>query len=122
MNSFSIPKGGVDEGETLLDAAIRETKEEVGITINPSQISNIDNPIEVQYISKKNEFFKKVFVFIVKIENLSEIGLTSEIIDTKQLQVGEVDWAGFMDKEDSMNKIFFRFKPLLCHINDICVI
>ncbi len=31
-NSWSFPKGGVEEGETLLQAAIREIEEETGIT------------------------------------------------------------------------------------------
>ena len=31
---FSIPKGGVDEGERLLDAAIRETYEESNIVVS----------------------------------------------------------------------------------------
>ena len=121
-NSFSIPKGGVNDGESLIDAAIRETKEEVGITITKDQISNLDNPIEIQYISKKNELFKKVYVFISNINDISDIGLSSEILDTNQLQLSEVDWAGFIDKEESSNKIFFRFKSLLNYLKDTCVI
>jgi 8-oxo-dGTP pyrophosphatase MutT (NUDIX family) len=31
-NSWSFPKGGVEEGETLIQAAIREIEEETGIT------------------------------------------------------------------------------------------
>lgn len=113
VNSFSPPKGGVDEGETYLDAAIRETKEEVGINIETSQISNLDSPIEFLYINKKGELFKKCYIFIVKINELSEIGLDSETLDKSQLQASEIDWAGFMTREDAKDKIFFRFQPLL---------
>ena len=113
VNSFSPPKGGVDEGETLLQAALRETREEVGIHLLPLQISNIDSPIEFLYITKKGELFKKVYIYIVKIDSLSEINATSEVLDTDRLQASEVSWAGFMTKDEAMDKIFFRFKPLL---------
>nr|HPI82233.1 NUDIX hydrolase [Candidatus Paceibacterota bacterium] len=33
--TFSIPKGQVEKGEDLLEAAIRETREEIGINIDP---------------------------------------------------------------------------------------
>ena len=113
VNSFSPPKGGVDMNETLLEAALRETSEEVGIHLDVSQISNPDDPIEVLYISKKGELFKKAYIFIVKIKSLSEIDASNEVLDKSRLQASEVDWAGFMTKEEAENKIFFRFKPLL---------
>lgn len=112
-NSFSMPKGGVDEGETLIEAALRETREEVGIYLTVDQISNIDDPIEVLYINKTGVLFKKVFVFIVKIKSLSEIDSTTEILDKSRLQPSEVDWAGFMTRDEAMDKIFHRFKDLL---------
>ena len=113
INTFSIPKGGVDDGEGLVDAAIRETFEEVGIDILAEQISNIDDPIEVLYINQSGILFKKVYVYIVKIKSLSEIGSDSETLKKDRLQAIEVDWAGFMTKEEAENKIFYRFKPLL---------
>ena len=113
VNSFSPPKGGVDEGETLLQAALRETREEVGINLLPSQISNIDSPIEFLYITKKGELFKKAYMYIVKIDSLSEINATSEVLDTDRLQASEVDYAKFLTKEEAEDLIFFRFKPLL---------
>lgn len=36
--SFSIPAGGLDAGETIRDAAIREAYEEVGIRIAPDDL------------------------------------------------------------------------------------
>jgi len=113
VNSFSPPKGGIDGDETLLEAALRETSEEVGIHLDVSQISNPDDPIEVLYISKKGELFKKAYIFIVKIKSLSEIDASDEVLDKSRLQAAEVDWAGFMTKGEAENKIFFRFKPLL---------
>ena len=113
VGTYSPAKGGVDEGERIIDAAIRETKEEVGIIITETQISNPNNPIEIIYYNKKKEIHKTVYLFTVKINNLSEIGLTSEIVPTEQLQMEEVDWAGFLNAEQIKEKSFHRFLPLL---------
>ena len=39
-NSWSLPKGHIDDGETKLEAAIREIYEETGIT-NPKLIKSL---------------------------------------------------------------------------------
>lgn len=38
MQGWGIPKGRVDKGETPEQAAVRETKEECGLTVSPSDI------------------------------------------------------------------------------------
>lgn len=111
--SFSMPKGGVDDGESLIEAALRETREEVGIHLDIDQILNPEDPIEVLYINKAGVLFKKVYIFIVKIESLSEIDSNSEILEKSRLQSSEVDWAGFMTRDEAMDKIFYRFKDIL---------
>ena len=112
-NSYSIPKGSVDNEETIIDAAIRETREEVGIFVNKNNISNVNNPLEILYINKKGIYYKKVYVFIVRIDSLSELNISDEIIPRDKLQLSEVDWAGFMDKSQAETKIFYRFNLLL---------
>jgi 8-oxo-dGTP pyrophosphatase MutT (NUDIX family) len=97
----------------LIDAAIRETKEEVGITISKTQISNVDEPLEVIYYNKKKQVHKIVYLYLVNINNLSEIGLETEIGPKKQLQVEEVDWAGFLTAEEIKEKSFHRFLSLV---------
>ena len=113
VGTFSPAKGGVDVGETNIDAAIRETKEEIGIDITPSMISDINKPIEVIYLNKKKYTHKIVYLYVVKISSLSEIGLTSEIVPVQQLQIAEVDWAGFLTADEIKVKGFHRFFPLL---------
>jgi ADP-ribose pyrophosphatase YjhB (NUDIX family) len=104
--TYGIPKGIVEEGEDVIDAAIRETKEEVGIEI-PKQwvwpkIYTID------YINSDNELFKKVYYYIVKTENI--------VIDKSKLQKEEVDWAGFVDKREAEKRILWRFKSMLKYL------
>ena len=110
--TFSPPKGLIDDGEDLIDGAIRECYEEVGISINRD---NITDRFIVPY-KKGRSLYKKVYLFVYKINNLSDIGLESEVIKKENLQTEEVDWAGFVTKEEAEIKIFWRFKYLINEI------
>jgi ADP-ribose pyrophosphatase YjhB (NUDIX family) len=103
-NSYSIPKGHVELGETSLEAAIRETKEEVGIEFH---INTIQGPeMELFYLKNKDgKPWKKLSYYIVKIEDLKQIGLDSEIVPKEQLQATEVDWAGFVPFEEAKTRM-----------------
>ena len=111
-NTYSPPKGLIDEDEDLIDAAIRECKEEVGIAVDRNQI--VDK-FYVPYKKGRN-LYKKVYLYKISINSLSEIGLDSEIIPKDRLQLEEVDWAGFVSKSEIEEKIFWRFKTILSEI------
>ena len=36
---WSLPGGGIDRGEAPLDAAVREAREEIGLTLDPAQLT-----------------------------------------------------------------------------------
>jgi len=40
-NGYDIPKGNVDKGETPLQAAVRETREEIGISVKPKDLTSL---------------------------------------------------------------------------------
>lgn len=43
-NFWSLPGGKVEEGESLSEATIRETKEETGVTIQISRLPTLPDP------------------------------------------------------------------------------
>lgn len=111
--TYSFPKGGIEDGESTIDAAIRELKEETSVIIKKNQISNARNPIVVYYENKKGLKYKSVTFYTVHINNLSEIGLESEIIPKKNLQIEEIDWAGFLSKKEAKSRIFPKTSSVL---------
>ena len=112
FKTYSFPKGGIEKNESKIDAAIRELKEETSIRIRKEQIDNRE-PILVEYKDKKGEVYKKVYLYKVYINDISEIGLKDEIVPKKNLQIEEIDWCGFVTKKEAINKIFFRVNHLL---------
>jgi ADP-ribose pyrophosphatase YjhB (NUDIX family) len=113
FGTYSFPKGGIEEGESIIDAAIRELREETSVIINKSQISNIESPIVINYLNKKGTKYKSISLYTVYINDISEIGLESEVISKEKLQIEEIDWAGFLDKEEANLRIFHKTKSVL---------
>ena len=108
---YGISKGGIDEGESKLEAAIRETREEFGIKIPNKLIQKQEYTFVVT--SRKYKYNKVVHYYIVEIDNLSQIGLKSEEVPRKQLQVKEVDVARFMDRNEATSYIMQSQIPVL---------
>lgn len=101
--SYGIPKGGIDDGESKINAAIRETYEEVGIKISPSMIDKTEHTFALT--SNKHKYNKVVYYYIVMVDNLKDIGLTELKVPKKQLQVAEIDWAGFLDYSEAKKRV-----------------
>jgi predicted NUDIX family NTP pyrophosphohydrolase len=106
VGTFSLPKGNNNTGEDNLTAAIRETKEEIGIDI-PIDIIDKTEYI-VNYSDKKGKHFKTVYYYIVNL-NKHNFDIPDKI-PKEQLQPEEVDWAGFIPIEEAKTKILWRFK------------
>lgn len=112
INTFSPPKGLIEDGESIIDAAIRECFEETSIVIDRSKIGK---EFIVNY-KKGNFTYKRAHLFLYQINSLSEIQLTSDLVEKEKLQIDEVDWVGFISKEEANKKIFWRFKHILDEI------
>lgn len=92
-----IPKGGMESHEEPIDTAIRELFEETGITISLDQLDPVQYVVDI--IGRHGAW--QLVYFLCKIEELEEIGLTSEKIPSSQLQLEEVDWAKFVSPEEA---------------------
>lgn len=116
-STYSIPKGGLNEGEEPLDAAIRETFEECGLLFNKDDIEPTQYKIEYK---KKNSdiIYKIIYYYIVRIEGdkINKYNIPN-ILSKERLQLEEVDWAGFLPFKEASNKIFPKQLQVLKHIN-----
>jgi len=111
FRTYTSPKGGIESGEKPIDAAIRETFEEIGIRVNASDLK--EEPIEIFYKDKKGKTYKKVILFPLIIVKLSDIGMKTDCIDRSHLQQDEVDDARFMTPEEFKDRVLPRYyEPL----------
>ena len=104
--TYTIPKGKIEGEESPLEAAIRETYEEVGIKIGPDDIKNKKNPGIIEYKNQTGNVYKTLYYFVA--EPKRDI-----IVDRNKLEKREVDWAGFLDKDEALSRIFWRFEEML---------
>jgi 8-oxo-dGTP pyrophosphatase MutT (NUDIX family) len=102
--TIGIPKGSIESGESELEAAIRETFEETGIQIRPEQLEPACHSIDVY---RGQSVIGAIHYYICRITELSEIGLESERVPTNQLQLAEIDWAGFIEIAEAYEKIAY---------------
>jgi len=109
---YTPPKGNLESGESLAEAASRETFEEVGIYISPDKLSGLD-PIQIDYADKKGNVYKRVYLFEYPISSLTDIKIDSEILPKEMLQRDEIDDARFLSKEECESRVLKRYLPYI---------
>jgi ADP-ribose pyrophosphatase YjhB (NUDIX family) len=96
-NIYSIPKGKINEDESIIDAAIRETYEETGINIDKKLLNNEKGIIE--YKTDKGIVYKKITYYVVY--------LTTDFEFDHKFNTTEIEKIGLL---------FWRHKNVLKHL------
>ena len=109
-NRFTPPKGGIEENEEIIDAAVRETFEEIGIKVDKTKLKDF---VIIPYKNPRGAVYKRVYLFPLYISNLSEINLESEIVPKEQLQLEEVDYAAFYSVNEYKDLVLPRYNEYL---------
>ena len=91
VGHWGFPKGHVEEGETEVQTAIREVKEETNIDVEVDEAYRYSTKY-----SPKEDVVKEVIYFLAK-----------NINDNKQAQLEEVSEVKWFAMEDAINKITF---------------
>ena len=93
QNHWDLPKGGIDPDETPLDAALRETREESGLRLQPDALFDLGR---FAYTNKKN---LHLFATLMPRFDLKELRCESRYLDRYSgRQLPEMDgfgWFGF---------------------------
>mgnify|MGYP002632562826 CR=1 FL=1 len=112
---YGIPKGGIEVGETNIDAAIREVEEEIGVKVSKNMITSNS----YQFIVDSKWGKKIVHYFIVEIKDLSDIGLKEPKIPKSRLQLEEINDARFLDLRSAQMVIMHSQIPVIDNLQKL---
>jgi len=107
-HKWVLPKGLVEKGEKLEDTAVREVKEETGITAKVRE--PIGKPEEYVYILQGERIFKKVYYFLMEYVSGDEITHDFEMEDVQWVSMDEaIDRMGY----EGAKQVLVQAKELL---------
>lgn len=108
---YDISKGGIEDGETPLDAAIRETIEETGIDLSSNNIEDLGI---FDYRPKKDLY---LFKCQYEIDDLSKLKCTTyfEINGTEFPEMDGYEWID-INKENLERRFYRSLGPILIGI------
>lgn len=98
---LALPKGNVDKGEKPLDTALREVREETGITAELITKLTDTKYFYVRTWAKRERVFKVVSFFLFKYKSGKIDGITAEM----RKEVRQAQW---IPLEDAPGKLSYR--------------
>jgi 8-oxo-dGTP pyrophosphatase MutT (NUDIX family) len=115
---WQFPKGHVEENESFLCAAIRETLEEIGVDFFKLDIDTSKNtePIVIEYTDRRNDVYKTVTGFVVHLNTPpTTFDFSKSVMENGKTEMDECRW---FTKEEAEKVIFWRMKDALNVLND----
>lgn len=109
---FYVITGGIEQGETVKEAAMRETHEEIGV--EPLSIIDLNNSFE--YTNIRNGLKVTERCFLAKVSNGSNITLNEEHIAYKWVSIEEfrkdIWWVG---PREPLHELLNKVHKLITH-------
>lgn len=110
---ISLPKGHIEKGENIIQCAIRECKEETGVTLNTKEFVVKFAPYQYRFAlpNTKIKTIKKVYPYLFMIKDLKSIQISEKnILKADYLNIDElIDIATF----DNVKSILIKTKRYL---------
>ena len=111
---FTYPKGSAKPNEKREDTATRELNEETGIDY-PSELLKGKKLYSFQYF-KPDEHKIQYFYIVNLTKQEYNRYINTKIIPKENLQLDEIDWAGFIPIEDCKDLLKENFEKILDYI------
>jgi 8-oxo-dGTP pyrophosphatase MutT (NUDIX family) len=113
-SALGIPKGKIENGEEPIDAAVRELREETGIIIKASDLNPSPDVIDIY---RGTTLSHQLIYFYLNIKDPQQLGMIRSTVPKDQLQLHEIDWAGFVPIIDAYKLIHRDQLIILDRIN-----
>jgi predicted NUDIX family NTP pyrophosphohydrolase len=107
LNSWSIPKGEIENEEDLKNAAIREFEEETGMVLTD------EDKEKIFYLGEVKSKNKTVYVFALEKDLGDDIKIKSNLVKTEFGEFPEVDKGEYFDLEVAKEKLVSYQKELI---------
>lgn len=111
--SYSYPKGNAEPGETYVQTAVREVKEETGIDY-PTELLQNKPLYSIQ--SFRWDALKIQYYYLIHLtaEDYNKY-IGTQVVTKENLQLAEIDWAGFVPLAECKNLLKDQFEVILYH-------
>ncbi len=110
LDTWDLPKGKIEKGELVIDAAIREVCEETGLR-NVSVIDKLPDTYHI-YKMKKRWYLKKTFWFLMKTSD------TSKLIPQIEEDINLAIWMGKLNARNAISNSYRSISETLGPVFD----